>query len=365
MRLLPEVVGDDVGTGPASRQAEVDGAVEAPGPDERGVQVVLAVGGADDEHVGGHDGRLAQLAPVGQVAVEHVDPGRGELLPACRRVEGLQLHEELVDDAGDTLGPATAAHAAPGGTDGVDLLDEADGTALLVGVLAQLLEERADLAVGLSVVHRLEGRGRDEQEGDVGLLGHGLGDEGLARSGRTLEEDAATRRSPHGVAERLVGEEQVDGADDLGLDAVDAHQVLEAHGGLAGPDERVGRAPGSEEGRGHDRPEHQDDDDDGERAPQPVRQVDGGEDAVPGHLPDDDPAEHEGADGNQAAQAGQAAALTGPGHVGTAEDGVAHDPGDLVSGVVHSGAGTRRGWDQIGRPTHDQNSVHPPWTIPI
>jgi len=31
-----------------------------------------------------------------------------------------------------------------------------------------------------------------------------------------------------------MGEEQVDGAHDLGLDGVDAHQVFEAHLGLAG-----------------------------------------------------------------------------------------------------------------------------------
>ena len=52
---------------------------------------------------------------------------------------------------------------------------------------------------------------------------------------------------------------------------------------LAGADERVGRATGAEERRGHDRPEHEDDEDDaGRHRAEPVRQVDGGEDAVPG-----------------------------------------------------------------------------------
>ena len=43
---------------------------------------------------------------------------------------------------------------------------------------------------------------------------------------------------------------------------------------------------------------------------------------------DDDPAEDERGDRHQAAQPGDAAALTGPGDVRAAEDGVAHDPGD-------------------------------------
>ena len=268
VRLLAQVVGDDVGPGAAPRQPEVDGAVEASGADERRVEVVLAVGGADHQHVGGHDGRLVQLAAVGEVAVEQVDPGPGDALTAGRGVEGLQLHEQLVDHARDALGPAAAAHAAPGGADGVDLLDEADGAALLAGVLAELLEEGPDLAVGLPVVHRLEGRGGHEEEGDVGLLGHGLGHERLARSGRPLEEHAAPGRPAHGVAERLMGEEQVDGAHDLGLDGVDAHQVLQAHLGLARADERVRRPPGGEQRGQHDRTQHADDEDDrDERCP--------------------------------------------------------------------------------------------------
>ncbi len=195
VRLLAEVVGDDVAPGAPTRQPEVDGAVEASRADERRVEVVLAVGGAHHQHVGRHDGRLAQLAAVGEVAVEQVDPGPGDALAAGRRVEGLQLHEQLVDHAGDALVPAAAAHAPPSGTDGVDLLNEADGAALLAGVLAELLEEGTDFAVRLPVVHRLEGRGRHEQEGDVGLLGHGLGHEGLAGPGRPLEEHAAPRQS--------------------------------------------------------------------------------------------------------------------------------------------------------------------------
>ena len=136
------------------------------------------------------------------------------------------------------------------------------------------------------------------------------------------------RRTAHGVAEGLVGQEQIDGADDLGLDRVDADQVLEAHLGLAGPDEGVRRTPGGEQRGQHDRAEHADDEQDREGGAQPVRQVERREDAVTGDAADDDPAEDEGGDRHQTAEAGEATALTGMGHIGAAEDGVAHDPRD-------------------------------------
>ena len=236
---------------------------------------------------------LWNLLAVGQVAVDQVDPRRRKALAAGRAVEGLELHQQLVDDARHTLGDPAAAEPAPRRADGIDLLDEADGTALLAGVLAQLLEEGTDLAVRLAVVHRLEGGGRHEEERDVGLLGHRLGDERLARPGRTLEQDAATGRAAHRVAEGLVREEEVDRAHDLGLDGVDPDQVLQTDGRLTGPDQGVRRPAGTDEGRKHDRAEHEDDDDDGERAAEPVREVHRGKDAVPADPADDDPAHDE------------------------------------------------------------------------
>ena len=81
---------------------------------------------------------------------------------------------------------------------------------------------------------------------------------------------------------------------------------------------------------------------------------------------DDDPAEGECAHGHQAAEPGDAAALPGSGHVGAAEDGVAHDPRD---GAVCDGArivvGACGGGDPIDRPTHDQTPFTPPRTFPI
>jgi hypothetical protein len=122
-------------------------------------------------------------------------------------------------------------------------------------VLPQLLEEGADFAVGLSVVHRLERRRGDEQEGDVGLLRHGLGHERLARTGRALEQHSAPRRATHGVAKGLVRQEEVDGADHLRLDGVDPDEVFEPDHRLSRPDECVRGPPGADEGRDHDRPE--------------------------------------------------------------------------------------------------------------
>ena len=58
-------------------------------------------------------------------------------------------------------------------------------------------------------------RRRDEEERHAGLLRHRLREVGLARSRRSLEQDAPPRRAPELVAERAVAEEDVEGPDDL------------------------------------------------------------------------------------------------------------------------------------------------------
>jgi len=150
--------------------------------------------------------RLAQPAAGGQPAVDEVHGGPGDAGGGGRLVEGLQLDEQLVDHPGHPFAPG-APGARAGGADGVDLLDEADRPAFAAGVGPQGLEVGADLAVGLAVVHRLERRRRHEQERHAGLCGHGLGQVGLARAGRPLEEDASAGRAPHAITEGLVGEE--------------------------------------------------------------------------------------------------------------------------------------------------------------
>jgi len=66
----------------------------------------------------------ALLNPV--EAVEQLVAGHVNLHPFCL----LGGAAEQLDHPGDPLPLGAAAHAAPGGPDGVDLLDEADGAAL-------------------------------------------------------------------------------------------------------------------------------------------------------------------------------------------------------------------------------------------
>ena len=61
---------------------------------------------------------------------------------------------------------------------------------------------------------------------------------------------------------------------------------------------------------------------------------------------DDHPAEDERDDGHQAAEAGDPAALSGPGDVGAAEDGVADDP--AMTGVAGGAAGAFAGTCRAG-----------------
>ena len=313
---------------PASREPEVDGAVEPAGTDERRIEVVLAIRCPHHQDVGRHHCRLAQLSAVGEVTVHHVDPRRCHTLAPCRRVERLELDQQLVDHTGHALtGPV--AEPPAGRPDGVDLLDEPDGAAFPACVLPELLEERPDLAIGLPVVHRLEGRRGDEEERDVGLLGHRLGHKRLAGPRRTLEEDAAPGRAAHGVAEGLVSQEEVDGTDHLRLDGVDPHQVLEADGGLTRADQGVRRAARADEGGQHDYSEHQDDDEGGEHAGRPVGQVKARHDPVTRRRADRDPARDERAAADESQEAGHATSLPQAGHVGrTPQDRVSDDPRD-------------------------------------
>ena len=143
--LLPSV---DIG------QSDVDDPVEPPGPEQRIVEDVGPVGGADDLHVAG-GGESIQL--------------------------GQQLHEGPLDLAvsggGDveTLGP-----------DGVQFVDEDDARSLVFGELEQLADESGALSDVL-----LDQFGSDQpDEGRLGGVGHGLGHQGLPGSGRTDQQDA-------------------------------------------------------------------------------------------------------------------------------------------------------------------------------
>src|ERR1019366_4215194 len=122
-----------------------DVAVEASRADQGGVEVLGPVSGPDDQDVGRREGRLGEAVAGRQPGVDGVDDLATEPDRPRRLFERLELDQQLVDDAGHAL--ALGGARAPLAADGVELLDEADGTALAAGMAAQLLEVGADLPV--------------------------------------------------------------------------------------------------------------------------------------------------------------------------------------------------------------------------
>ncbi len=239
MGLLAQVVVDDVtATGPAG-QAEVDVAVEAARPQEGRVEVGGPVGRPDDQNVGRGLHRPRQATVDGQPDVDGVDHGPFEPQRGGRLLEGLELDQQLVDHPGDAL-TVMRRSGATSGPDGIQLLDEADRPAFVPGMLAQRLEEGPYLAVGLAIEHGLERRRRDEQKGDAGFGGHGLGHVGLAGSRRSFEQDRLTRRSTHLLGEGPMGQKEVEGLGDLLHQRLRPPDIVEAHGQFVGTVEDVG-----------------------------------------------------------------------------------------------------------------------------
>jgi hypothetical protein len=125
--------------------------------------------------------------------------------------EPVHLHEQLVDDAHPAAAAHAGAHEDPVGrpvtgavgrhgaprTDGVDLVDEDHGPAVLVRHDAALLEQLAHLQVPDSHEHVREAGPRGEQERHAGGSGDRLGHQRLAGAGRALEQDAVGRVPAH------------------------------------------------------------------------------------------------------------------------------------------------------------------------
>ena len=156
------------------RGLDADLAVEAAGAQEGGVEDVGAVGRGDEDDVGGG-------------------------------VEAVHLDEELVE--GLLALVVAAAHAgAAVAADGVDLVDEDDGGGVLLG----LFEEVADAGGADADEHLDELRAGHREEGDAGLAGDGLGEEGLTGSGRAVEEDALGDLGADGLELLGLGEELAD-----------------------------------------------------------------------------------------------------------------------------------------------------------
>ena len=144
MRLRPVQVG----------RVDADLAVEAAGAQQRGVEDVGTVRRRDQDDVG-------------------LD------------VEAVHLDEQLVE--GLLALVVAAAHAgAAVAADGVDLVDEDDGRGVLLGLLEQVAH-----AAGADADEHLDEVGTgDRVERHAGLAGDGAGEQGLAGSGRAVQQHA-------------------------------------------------------------------------------------------------------------------------------------------------------------------------------
>jgi hypothetical protein len=183
-------------------QRHHDLAVEAPRPQQGGVQDVGAVGGRDhDDALGG--------------------------------VEAVHLREHLVEGLLALVVPAAEAGAALA-ADGVDLVDEDDGGRLLAGRLEQVAHPAGPDADE----HLHEVRAADRHEGHAGLAGHGPGQERLAGPGGADQQHALGDLRPD-LLEAGRGLQEVDDLADLLLDPGIAGHVLEGRRGAVAA-ERLG-----------------------------------------------------------------------------------------------------------------------------
>ena len=167
-----------------------DLAVEAAGPQQRGVEHVGPVGGRDQDH-----------ALVG--------------------LEAVHLDEELVQRLLALVVAAAEAGAAMA-ADGVDLVHEDDAGRVLLALLEQVAHARgADADEHLDEV-----RARDREERHVRLAGDGLGEQRLAGAGRA-DQQHALRDLAAELLELLRVLQELDDLPQLFLGLVDAGHVLE------------------------------------------------------------------------------------------------------------------------------------------
>ena len=191
--LVPGVDGQDGRPLGLVGQRDLDLPVEAPRPQQGGVEDLGTVGGGQDDHPGG--------------GVEAVHLGQ-------QLVEGL-LPLVVGDD-----------RPAPALADGVDLVDEDDGRGPLAGVGEQVAHPLGPHPHE----HLHEARTGEGQEGDLGLTGHGPGHQRLARARRPDHEHPPGTDGP-GLGVALGAGEEVDHLGHLPLGPVVAGHVGEPGGG--------------------------------------------------------------------------------------------------------------------------------------
>ena len=167
-----QVLGEDLQRAQLLGPVHLDLQIEAAGPQHRGIDQILAVRRADHDHV-------------------------------AQRLDAVDLRQELRDDRRlHVRRDARAAHAE----ERIHLVEEDHDRNVFLRLLARVLEDLADLVLGLADVLVQELRTLHVQEVALGLAAaqlldaqrqavrHRLADHGLAAARRAVEQDALRRR---------------------------------------------------------------------------------------------------------------------------------------------------------------------------
>ena len=161
-------------------QIHVLGQMDAAGVDLQGGQTARQIGAihgdAPIETAGAQQGLIQHLRAVGGAQNDDALAG----------IEAVQLRQQLVQGLLPLVVAAAEAAAVTGFADGVDLVDEDDAGSHLGG----LLEQVTDTGGAHAHEHLHKVRAGDGEEGDVGLAGHGLGQQSLAGTGRAHQQSA-------------------------------------------------------------------------------------------------------------------------------------------------------------------------------
>jgi hypothetical protein len=182
-----------------------------------------------------------------QGQVEHVGPvGRRQYHDPVIGREPVHLHQQLVERLLLLVLRAHRAANCPGPSDGVELVDEDDGRRGAAGLGEQVPHPgRADADVELDEVGS-----RDREERRLRFSRHGPGQQGLAATGRAVQEDALGDGRPQGGEAFRIDQEGGD-LSQLGHGRVLAGHVGEGHprlvrlepAGAAADPEQPGPAP--------------------------------------------------------------------------------------------------------------------------
>mmetsp|Transcript_23550 Transcript_23550/g.52208 ORF Transcript_23550/g.52208 Transcript_23550/m.52208 type:complete len:624 (-) Transcript_23550:392-2263(-) len=153
-----------------------------------------------------------------QCRIEALDPVRGhDDLDVAALVESIKLVEEL-QHGSLYLSGTTARRIVPFASDGIDLVDKDDRGAEIVGDPEELPHELRTVTQVL--LDKL--RPNDAQKGSGGVIGHGLGQQCLARSRLSVKDDPLRGLDTNVFVEFRMGQRELDGL----LDFLDL--VLEA-----------------------------------------------------------------------------------------------------------------------------------------